>query len=81
MSSVGVINLRNLYSTYDPTEVKGKINEGPPFSGSLFYKNIPYGNSSIELKVELNSVEKANFFLVKGWIYLLWSILLPVTLI
>ncbi|HEK9935516.1 TPA: exotoxin, partial [Streptococcus equi subsp. equi] len=30
MSSVGVINLRNLYSTYDPTEVKGKINEGPP---------------------------------------------------
>ncbi|HES9249995.1 TPA: streptococcal pyrogenic exotoxin SpeI, partial [Streptococcus pyogenes] len=62
MSSVGVINLRNLYSTYDPTEVKGKINEGPPFSGSLFYKNIPYGNSSIELKVELNSVEKANFF-------------------
>ncbi|HES9316430.1 TPA: streptococcal pyrogenic exotoxin SpeI, partial [Streptococcus pyogenes] len=57
MSSVGVINLRNLYSTYDPTEVKGKINEGPPFSGSLFYKNIPYGNSSIELKVELNSVE------------------------
>ncbi|HHJ8621294.1 TPA: exotoxin, partial [Streptococcus pyogenes] len=24
MSSVGVINLRNLYSTYDPTEVKGK---------------------------------------------------------